>query len=67
MKRKILVGLISLTLGLSLASCNVVVTPNGSNSNQTGENTTSGGNETSSTSMTQVNFTGENLVSPSSF
>ena len=67
MKRKILVGLISLTLGLSLASCNVVVTPNGSNSNQTGENTTSGGNETSSTSMTQVNFTGENLKIGQSF
>lgn len=67
MKRKILVGLMSLTLGLSLASCNVVVTPNGSNSNQTGENTTSGGNETSSTSMTQVNFTGENLKIGQSF
>lgn len=69
MKRKILIGLMSLTLGLGLASCKVDSLPTDPLDPIAKPTTTapSGSNTTTPSDAKQVNFTGENLKIGQSF
>ena len=69
MKRKILAGLMSLTLGLSLASCKAEIKPSetGESSGSTGDLTTSNTPTSTPTSLQEINFDGENLKIGQSF
>ena len=67
MKRKILVGLMSLTLGLGLASCKIDSSPTTSLDPIAKPTTPSGSNTTAPIDTKQVNFTGENLKIGQSF